>query len=641
MSIQKNIQKFKLATMFSVMFAVAFIGISALFYYYNYTKQVDAQRANLKSQATSILDFADVLLQSRNEKFFSGESPEVPQIIQNEVFDKFTHISNGKVFFKQASKNPMSEKNLASSFEAGTIDAFNADKNLKEKEAIISEDGKDFYTLSRPIIAEEKCKMCHPAWNNGDVIAAENIKIELQDFYDALKNNTLLTIFTGIINISIILLLTHFLFSKHVSKRINKLLEIILRVEKGNFVIGEFLKDEDIEDKTSHNEIDKLFLHVKNMVDALRPVISNVVEASKNMAFQASYSYVKIDETNQYVNLQSTSIDHSKEKLDNVLDNNERISISLNELIDTSSESAKIVQQSKYAILNNVTKGNEAAVAMDETALSIEHLKEFSNEVSKTTEIITDIADETNLIALNAAIEAARAGEHGRSFAVVADKIRELADVSRANAAEIASVIAKIDSQINTVNQSATISKQSIISLVQNSHDMNKSFEKVEDAFLLIEKSLQTFHGDFADESKMLTNVNENLNRVKESSSILAQNAQTTEEVMRIISHKSGQLKSLADGFELVKNNREDERTVLTPPISGVDQDNHKIFVFDSSDSGISFYYATHTTHKNTNDRVTLQFDTPLHNRSTLTCEIRYASQEIMDGVNFYGAKII
>ncbi|MCD4667820.1 MAG: methyl-accepting chemotaxis protein, partial [Sulfurimonas sp.] len=60
-----------------------------------------------------MLNFAGVLLESRNEKFYSGESPEVPQVIQNEVFKKFTDISEGKVFFKQASTMPMLERNRA------------------------------------------------------------------------------------------------------------------------------------------------------------------------------------------------------------------------------------------------------------------------------------------------------------------------------------------------------------------------------------------------------------------------------------------------------------------------------------------------------------------------------------------------
>lgn len=634
-----DVKKFKLATMFSVMFAGAFIAISALFYYYGYTKQVDVQNATLKSQAKSILDFADVLLESRNEKFFSGESTEIPQVIQNEVFDKFTNISGGKVFFKEASKTPVDPKNKANADEAETIDEFIANKNTKEIEKVITEAGKDYYSLSRPILAEEKCKMCHPTWTPGDVIAIENVKIELQDFYDALKENTLLTILTGIINITIILILTHFLFNKYVSKRINRLLEVILRVEKGNFIIEDLIKDEQLDEGNSKNEIDKLFTHVKKMVDSLKPVISNVVEASKNMAFQSSYSYVKIDETNKYVNIQYKSLSDSKEHLDNVLDDNKKISASLNNLIENSNESNEVVQISKNDVKNSLEQGNEAANAMDETSKSIFSLKQFSEEVSKMTEIITDIADETNLISLNAAIEAARAGVHGRSFSVVADKIRELAEVSRSNADEISGVLAKIDKQIDAVTKSAVNSKESVLSLVDNSYKINESFEKVEETFKLITSSLSAFHDDFIKESKMLKEVNENLNDVKNSSNLLAQNAKSTQDVMESISNKSAQLKSLADGFELVLNNRENKRTVITPPISAVDEEGNKLYIFDISDGGISFYYHDKQVSKNIGEHMQLRLDTPIESKNIVGCKIVYISNSNMDDMHFYGAK--
>ncbi len=84
-------------------------------------------------------------------------------------------------------------------------------------------------------------------------------------------------------------------------------------------------------------------------------------------------------------------------------------------------------------------------------------------------DIISDIADETNLISLKVAIEAARAGIHGRNFAVVADKIRELAEVSQKNADDIGEVLKKINKQIDNVSSSAKRSKENVISLVNSS----------------------------------------------------------------------------------------------------------------------------------------------------------------------------
>ncbi len=636
-----NIKKYKLSVMFSIMFATVFVIISAVFYYFNYAKQESALKSNLKSQARSILDFADVLLESRNEKFFSGESAEIPQIIQNSVFNKFTKVSGGKVFFKEASKIPTDEKNLAKDYEAQTIDQFAKNRKLKEIDQIIKENGKDYYMLSRPIIAEQKCKMCHPTWTPGNVIAIEDVKIDMEDFYKDLHNNIYLTTATGLINIIIILLLIQYIFKKYVSNRINKLLQVIFRVEKGNFVIDDLIKGESLEKGSSNNEIDRLFRHLKRMVDALKPVMSNVIDASKHMAFQSSYSYTKIDETNQQIRHQNQLLINSKDLLNNVLNENTQMRQSLDTLLDSSKASQTIISTSKKDIENNLKKGEEAVKSMNSTSQTISDLKVFSNEVSKMTEIITDIADETNLISLNAAIEAARAGEHGRSFSVVADKIRELAEVSLKNASDISIILSKIDNKIDNVTKSAIKSKGSILDLVDNSLQINKSFEKIDESFELISSSLVKFDSDFAGESKALQNTDANLNDVKKSSIVLTDNAETTKKIMDSISHKSAQLKTLADGFEVVLNNRNEKRTVQTPPLEATDDKGREVFIFDLSKSGVSFYFLSSGKHLDRGDKITLKFRKQVEDRNNIRCEVVYSNHQNTEDIYFYGAKII
>ena len=636
-----NVQKFKLATMFSIMFAGAFIFISALFYYYGYIQQVKNQKEQLKQQATMVLNFADVLLESRNEKFFSGESPETPQIIQNEVFQKFTKISEGKVFFKEARPNPFDPHNKATPYEEKLIERFAKNRELKEIDDTITHNNKEYFISARPIIAEEKCKMCHPDWTPDTVVAVEDVMIDLDDYYAALKENTVITVITGLINIIIILFLTHYLFKKYVSSRINKLLELIFRVEKGNFVIDDLLKDEPLDKGSSQNELDRLFRHMKRMVDSLKPVIANVITASKNMAFRASYSYVKIDDTNRHAKLQSDYVHNSKEQLENVLGVNENMVSSLNLLIDNTEESKEVVDRSKQDVQESLNQGNDVAAVMDETSHSINDLKNFSKEVSKMTEIITDIADETNLISLNAAIEAARAGEHGRGFAVVADKIRELAEVSRDNAKDISRVLNKINDQINIVSSKAVDSKESVLSLVENSQKISQSFEKVEETFQLISTSLDTFQNEFVNASSMLKKVDSNLNDVEDSSHSLVENAENTKAIMHTISLKSAELKTLADGFDIVLNKRGTDRTVLTPPVSGQDDKGHELYIFDQSQNGLSFYFKEKVDTLRVNDIVNITLDSPIGNRSHLRCEIKYAGTHIMEGVSFYGAQIL
>ncbi len=642
-----NVQRFKLSIMFSIMFAGAFIGISTLFYYYGYTQQVKNQKDQLKQQAKTVLDFADVLLESRNAKFFSGKSPETPQVIQNEVFQKFTKISKGKIFFKEARPNPFDPLNKATEYEAKLIKRFADNRELKEIDETITSKDKDYFISARPIIAEEKCKMCHPNWVAGNVVAVEDVMIDLEDYYVALRENISLTVITGFINIIIILLLTHFLFQKYVSSRINKLLELIFRVEKGNFVIDDIIKDEPLEQGSSSNELDRLFRHMKRMVDSLKPVIFNVVTASKEMAFQASYSYTKIDETDRLAKEQNRYVEHSKQQLNSIVDINKSMVNSLNLLIDNAKKSKDIVKNGEDNVEKSLSQGNETASVMDETSNSINVLKGFSQEVSNMTQIITDIADETNLISLNAAIEAARAGEHGRSFAVVADKIRELADVSRENADNISTTLNKINEQITVVSSNALNSKESVLLLIDNSHKIGESFEQVEGTFNLISTSLEHFQDEFNHTSKMLHDVNSDLNDVASSSDILVLNAEETKNIMHIITNKSSELKTLADGFDVVLNKRSKDRHVQTPPLEGKDNRGNQFYIFDKSEEGISFYYKDSVQLNQDeivtltlDEIITLTLDEEFNGIKQMKCCIKYTNANMLKGVCFYGAQI-
>ncbi len=150
-----------------------------------------------------------------------------------------------------------------------------------------------------------------------------------------------------------------------------------------------------------------------------------------------------------------------------------------NTCVTLSQEASEDVERGKEVMEETITGISRIQESMDELFKIIRRLGERSEEVGETLEVISDIADHTNLLAINAAIISAHAGEHGRDFAVIADEIGKFAERTRESASEIEDLLRTIQHEFKEAMRAMSRSSRAISSGVELSHKAGKTLDKI------------------------------------------------------------------------------------------------------------------------------------------------------------------
>ena len=207
------------------------------------------------------------------------------------------------------------------------------------------------------------------------------------------------------------------------------------------------------------------------------------------------------------------------------------------------------VTHGKTVVTDTINGINKLAVEVEHVSTAISKLAADSEQIGSVVHVIRSIADQTNLLALNAAIEAARAGEQGRGFAVVADEVRTLASRTQASTDEIQKMIQQLQQGASTAVQAMEQGQAITQASVQQANNANNSLGEITQAVSRISDMSMQIATASEEQSSVTDEINRNISNINGVAEITATASQETTNLTRELVQEAAALRTLVIQF--------------------------------------------------------------------------------------------
>ncbi|UHQ24236.1 methyl-accepting chemotaxis protein [Lysobacter sp. 5GHs7-4] len=286
-------------------------------------------------------------------------------------------------------------------------------------------------------------------------------------------------------------------------------------------------------------------------VEQLRSLVQTITDTSVQVASSAQ-------ETQATAMHLAEAAEHQAQEINSASDRISEIAASIDQVSKNSAESADVAQRSVQIATKGAGVVRQTIQGMDsirdqiqETSKRIKRLGESSQEIGSIVELINDISEQTNILALNAAIQAASAGEAGRGFAVVADEVQRLAERASNATKRIETLVQTIQSDTNEAVSSMEQTTSEVVAGARLAEDAGTALGEIEKVSSDLSNLIQGISSAAQQQSSAASNITQTMNTIQQITSQTSQGANQTAESIGNLAQLAADLRRSVADFKL------------------------------------------------------------------------------------------